>query len=313
FIGQCIESVLAQTYQNWEQIIIDDGSTDRTGEIVARYEDERIKYIRQDNIGIWRLGESYNEALQISRGELIAVLEGDDFWPPDKLEKQISAFDREEVVLSWGKAAITNSDGKIIYISPNNLKWFRNRGREEVLRKLLLQNFIPACTAMCRKDALLSMGGFRQPDGVPYVDYPTWLELTLVGEFYAIDNVMGYWRRHKEQSSSVRIKQMAEGTRCSIDLFERLPKELRDSLDISVNHLLAKHKYNVASAYFALGRVALLEGKWKEARPNFKRAIEKGNFPTRTKALLGIVCSYVKINLEWAALLMRRPRLSKFL
>ncbi len=62
FIGECIESVLAQTYPHWEQIIIDDGSTDRTGEIVAQYNDERIKYIRQDNIGIWRLRETYNRA-----------------------------------------------------------------------------------------------------------------------------------------------------------------------------------------------------------------------------------------------------------
>ena len=60
FIGQCVESVLAQTYPNWEQIIIDDGSTDRTGEIVAQYKDERVKYIRQDNLGIWRLSKRVN-------------------------------------------------------------------------------------------------------------------------------------------------------------------------------------------------------------------------------------------------------------
>jgi len=61
FIAQCIESALAQTYPHWEQIIIDDGSTDRTAEIVARYDDERIIYVRQANQGIWRLAETYNK------------------------------------------------------------------------------------------------------------------------------------------------------------------------------------------------------------------------------------------------------------
>ena len=57
FIGQCIESVLSQTFSTWEQIIIDDGSTDGTLETIARYKDKRIRYIWQENMGIWRLGK----------------------------------------------------------------------------------------------------------------------------------------------------------------------------------------------------------------------------------------------------------------
>ena len=131
FIGECIESVLAQTYPYWEQIIIDDGSTDRTDEIIAQYDDERIKYIRQDNVGIWRLSETYNKALRISRGTLIAVLEGDDFWPSNKLERQIPAFTKPEVVMCWASVlpliasarlctpAIVTSVGLIIGLKKN--------------------------------------------------------------------------------------------------------------------------------------------------------------------------------------------------
>ena len=68
FIGKCIESVLAQSYPHWEQIIVDDGSNDGTEEIVASYNDERIKYIKQENKGIWRLKETYNKALKNSNG-----------------------------------------------------------------------------------------------------------------------------------------------------------------------------------------------------------------------------------------------------
>jgi len=89
FIGKCIESVLAQTYQHWEQIIVDDGSDDDTKQTIAKYHDKRIKYIKQENKGIWRLNETYNTALKHSNGEIISILEGYDFWPPDKLEKQL--------------------------------------------------------------------------------------------------------------------------------------------------------------------------------------------------------------------------------
>ena len=65
FIGNCIESVLAQTYPYWEQIIVDDGSNDDTGKIIASYKDKRIKYIKQKNKGIWKLKETYNKALDI--------------------------------------------------------------------------------------------------------------------------------------------------------------------------------------------------------------------------------------------------------
>src|SRR5437667_7605704 len=85
FIGPCIESLLGQTYTNWEQIIIDDGSTDDTAEVVRSYSDPRIRYFHQENQGIDALAQTYNRALNLSRGELIAVLEGDDLWPEDKL------------------------------------------------------------------------------------------------------------------------------------------------------------------------------------------------------------------------------------
>lgn len=314
FIGRCIESVLAQTYPNWEQIIIDDGSTDKTRDIITQYKDERINYIRQDNVGIWRLGETYNKALQISQGELIAVLEGDDFWPADKLEKQFPTFERKGVVLSWGKAAVTNSRGKTLWIIPKSFSWFKNRTRREVLRKLLLHNFIPACTAMCRKDALLSVGGFKQPEYTPYVDFPTWLELSLIGEFYPVDEILGYWRRHRDQASIAMIMQIVKAhNRCSIFFVGHLPQELRNSLGISTNKLLNRCQHNIASAHFALGRIRLSQSKWREARKNFRQALDKSTLSRKIKALIGIACSYLKVDLEWAALLMCQPRLNKFL
>jgi len=314
FIGQCIESVLGQSYPYWEQIVVDDGSTDGTGELVAGYRDGRIRYVRQENVGIWRLAETYNKALQLSQGELVAVLEGDDFWPADKLERQITAFGRQEVVLSWGKAAVTNSRGRTLYII-GDPKWFTNRTREKMLRKLLISNFIPNCTVMCRKDALLSIGGFKQqPEYAPYVDYSTWLQLSLIGEFYPVDELLGYYRRHEGQTSMTMIVELNEAaTRCSMDFFELLSPRLRDSLGISAKELLNKRQYWTALAHLSLGRMELTQHKWTEARKNLRLALDSGSFFTRTKALLGIVCAYLRVDLEWVAFLMRRRRLKNFL
>jgi len=75
YIRECIDSVLSQTYPDWKQIIIDDGSTDKTPEIISEYRDRRIRYLRQKNVGIFNLSKTYNRALKIAKGELIMLKE----------------------------------------------------------------------------------------------------------------------------------------------------------------------------------------------------------------------------------------------
>ena len=87
YIVDSIDSVLKQTYTNWELIIVDDCSTDNTEKVVASYNDERIKFIKKEvNSGA---GESRNIALREAKGKWIAFLDSDDTWLPEKLEKQI--------------------------------------------------------------------------------------------------------------------------------------------------------------------------------------------------------------------------------
>jgi len=151
FIAQCIESVLAQSYPYWEQIIIDDGSTDRTSEIVARYRDDRITYTRQENRGIWQLSRIYNDALMRSKGQYIAILEGDDFWPPHKLERQMKAFEESNADISWGRGALTDSNGNITSYRPDDISLFLGISRHDMLRNLLFHNPITACTVICKR------------------------------------------------------------------------------------------------------------------------------------------------------------------
>ncbi|WP_232294199.1 glycosyltransferase family 2 protein [Syntrophaceticus schinkii] len=201
YIGQCIESVLEQTFTNWEMIIIDDGSTDNTQKIISKYRDARIKYIYQKNIGPYRLGETYNKALSLSKGDLIAILEGDDIWPPDKLEKQISVFDDPEIVLSHGNYELVYLKNGVLNFKPGYVRQINNiLNNEPVGTSLygLVDGIVPvAVTIMIRKSALIKIGGFKYADYLPCVDLPTELELSLMGKFKYIPTLLGYFRRHK--------------------------------------------------------------------------------------------------------------------
>jgi hypothetical protein len=253
----------------------------------------------QQNVGIWKLNETYNRALQCSKGEFIAILEGDDYWPSYKLKMQLSAFKKKQVVLSWGKAALTDENGMTIGFIPKNLKWFNNKSTEKLLKRLLVDNFIPACTVMCRKNALLNCGGFKQPKNMAFVDYPTWLEIILQGEFFQISEILGYWRQHKKQVTRTIEKIFFQSYKYSIDFYNQLPQELKKSIKINYKDLLVYHQYSMANTFLYLGRIALTECKWKNAKINFLEAINKGSISTKIKAIFGLICCHCRMNLEW--------------
>ena len=113
YIGRAIESVLAQTYENWELIIVDDCSTDNTYEIAASYKDPRIRILRHEqNMGV---GPSRNDALSASTGQWVAVIDADDEWLPERLERLIKETDgREDLFLSDLLTLCFDRDGSLI-------------------------------------------------------------------------------------------------------------------------------------------------------------------------------------------------------
>ena len=99
FIAESIESVLAQTYENWELLIVDDCSTDNTDEVVAAFHDPRIRYFKNESNSGAAL--TRNRAMREARGEWIAFLDSDDLWLPEKLEKQIAFMKNNGYVFSY--------------------------------------------------------------------------------------------------------------------------------------------------------------------------------------------------------------------
>ena len=239
FIGKCIESVLTQSYPHWEQIIIDDGSTDGTEQVVNSYKDKRIKYIKQKRKGILQLKETYNLALNNSTGKIVAILEGDDYWPDYKLEKEISAFDDPDVVMSWGKVHIIDECDNIIGYRPKSINWLKKKSDKKLFKNLFFGNFIPACSVMCRKSTLMEIKGFKQCKQFPYVDHTTWLELGLRGKIFYIDQILGYWRHHEKQISTIMSLEMVESLVYGINLLKRISKTQRKQINIGLTDLLA--------------------------------------------------------------------------
>lgn len=296
FIAECIESVLRQTYKDWEMIIIDDGSTDGTQDIIRRYKDPRIIVIEKDHRGIDYLGENYNHALQISRGELILILEGDDYIPAHRLELQKPVFKNEEVVLSHGKYAYVFDDRVVVY--PNHFKTdeLRNRPIGSAL-KIFLQGFNPigSQSVMIRKSALLEIGGFTQPKYLPLVDYPTWMKLALNGAFDYIPEVLGFWRRH---SQSVTINRNEE-------IFKAFIQYCDDFVEAYGNELtrlgLSESIHNRGGiANLSLAWIKLASGDWTSAIEFGKRswASRKGvGWSFKMKMIIGLIGAYLHVDL----------------
>ena len=115
FIEECVGSVLSQTYVNWEMLIVDDYSADNSLQILKKYNDKRIQLIELDkNVGA---SESRNVAIRKAKGKYIAFLDSDDLWEPQKLEKQISFMEKEDVAFSFSTyQPISDDDSKLYSI-----------------------------------------------------------------------------------------------------------------------------------------------------------------------------------------------------
>jgi len=110
YITKCIESVLNQSYTNFEFIIIDDCSTDRTSEIISRFKDKRIRYYKNErNLGCTK---SLNRALKLANGEVIARMDSDDYCDKDRFKMQLDTLNKENADVCGCNLIFIDKDGK---------------------------------------------------------------------------------------------------------------------------------------------------------------------------------------------------------
>jgi len=233
FVRTCVESVLSQTMPDWEMVAVDDGSTDGTPDAVRAFRDPRIRVLGLEHAGIERLHDRYNRALEEAACPLVAVLEGDDAWPREKLEIQVARMERDDAVVSFGACDIRDRAGRILSRQRPLLERANGRRMAELL--LTHSSAMPfSPTVIVRAAALRSLGGFRQTPYLPLVDFPTWLELTRLGDFRGHPEVLGFYRFYADSVSNRRRRDVIDGLRrYSLEFLARHPdlRALRRRVD----------------------------------------------------------------------------------
>jgi len=155
YLPTAIESVLAQTYTDWEVLLVDDGSTDDTEKIVTPYLD-RIRYMKQSNKG---LPGARNAGIRASKGEYIALLDGDDSWLPTKLEQQMPRFRDREVGIVYSDFAVQYSDGRF---QPSYLADRPLAAEGYALNNYIRSRFLFPSTMVLRRDCMEECGLFDE-------------------------------------------------------------------------------------------------------------------------------------------------------
>jgi glycosyltransferase involved in cell wall biosynthesis len=151
-IRESIKSVIKQTYTNWELIVINDGSTDKTVEFIKSFTDDRIILLEQKNLGVVN---ARNNGLKYSKGELIAFLDSDDLWLKEKLEIQLKFMKSNNVQFSYTKSYSFSSNSKNI----KEAFKFISLGFEDK-EEILIYDFIPTLTVMVHRCIIDDIGYF---------------------------------------------------------------------------------------------------------------------------------------------------------
>jgi glycosyltransferase involved in cell wall biosynthesis len=157
FISETVDSALAQSYSPVEVIVVDDGSTDDTRDRLAGYGDH-IRYIHQQNRG---LSAARNTGIGAARGEFVALLDSDDLWLPDKLERQVAVCIQEPQtgLVATERFAINETGQRLDYVAE---RCSRDGFCELTMRDLLEFPAFSPSSVLARKDALLTVGGFDE-------------------------------------------------------------------------------------------------------------------------------------------------------
>lgn len=200
-IGEAIESVINQTYKDWELIIVDDGSADNSVEVIKKYlSDNRIKlYINEKNLG---LAKTVRKGIQYSTSDWIAFLESDDKFFPNALEEKVKAISKNADIIFTNLELIGNENLKLLYLQHfENIKTYWklliNTGFVENFAQYISNvNLIPTFSVVMVKKNLLMKCKFNSLCKSS-LDYFLWAQLSLYKVYY-IDKKLTYWRLHDD-------------------------------------------------------------------------------------------------------------------
>ena len=200
-LATSIGSVLAQTYTDWELIVVDDGSTDTSAAQIAAFDDPRIHLIRQANAGV---SAARNRALQAANSELVAFLDADDTWAPTFLEAMLKALDTQPAAVlaycGWQNIGLPGGRGAP-FVPPDY-------ETSDKLEKLLGGCRWPIHASLTRRAAITAAGGFN-PRYSHAEDFALWLQVAPQAPIVRVAAVLAYYHFHGGAQASANHARAA--------------------------------------------------------------------------------------------------------
>jgi glycosyltransferase involved in cell wall biosynthesis len=207
YLQNCIDSVLSQSYRPFEVIIVDDGSTDNTPEVIETFKKKlKLTYIWQSNAG---QASAKNVGIMKSSGEFIAFLDADDLWCSDKLERQMRLFTDKGIGVVYCRARYLDENDDIFEYDMTSRYLQPQRGM--VTESLFFDNFVQFSSTVVRRECLDRFGLFDESLKMG-IDWDLWLKISTAYRFDFVDDRLFYYRMgHSGQMS----KNLEERQRCS--------------------------------------------------------------------------------------------------
>ena len=207
YIEEAVRSVLDQSYTDLEVLVIDDGSTDATREVVGTILDDRLRYIPMEE----RCGNYFarNKGISLSRGEYLAFLDADDLWAKDKLRKQMAVFEkRPEVGICFSDHLVfKNKNKKEFFTDLINTYSADGRDYNQFIRRLLIGNFVITSSVLAKRECFDRLGQFDTAFQNA-MDYDMWLRIVLNYKPHYIPGGLVFRRIHKLNISRNKVNSM---------------------------------------------------------------------------------------------------------
>jgi glycosyltransferase involved in cell wall biosynthesis len=203
FVRQTIDSVLAQTYRDYEIIVVNDGSTDDSDKILKSYGD-RIRYLKQQNMGLAR---TRNKLISLAKGKYLAFLDQDDLWHPDKLAEQVPCLESDtQVGLVYSDNSIIDRDGAVLVDRTSKINQHHSGWIFEVY---LYGNFITLSTVVIRKETLNKAGLFIAGYKISE-EYDLFLKIARDYKIEYVNRSLACYRKHGKNASSDQVRTWQE-------------------------------------------------------------------------------------------------------
>ena len=223
YIEECVLSIMNQTYKNIELIVIDDGSTDRSREILEQLQRQYgFVLVLQDNQGV---SKTMNKAIrQYAHGKYITGSASDDFLLPDKVEQQVNYMESDsDCSLVFGKVHMVDSQSRILegltIVDP-----VEDPVYSVSFEGLIERNCIPAATIMYRKDMWEQCGGYNENSIIE--DWGLWLEFAYSGKIVYLDEYFACYRWHGSNQTSHTLEMYTAAWKLVYSWKDRMPSEL---------------------------------------------------------------------------------------